>query len=72
MTIHVIIDISQKNVTLEPSYCTKLGFILINNIISFEFMKRKLKRMGIANYNAYEIVNHLPESHVTHIAGEII
>lgn len=35
-------------------------------------MKRKLKRMGIANYNAYEIVNHLPESHVTHIAGEII
>jgi hypothetical protein len=35
-------------------------------------MKRKLKRMVIANYNAYEIVNHLLESQVRHIAGEII
>jgi hypothetical protein len=35
-------------------------------------MKSKLKRMGIANYNAYEIVNHLLESQLTHIACEKI
>jgi hypothetical protein len=35
-------------------------------------MERKLKIMGIPNYNAYEIVNHLLESQVRHIAGEII
>jgi hypothetical protein len=35
-------------------------------------MKSKLKRMGVANYNAYEIVNHLLGSQLTHIVYERI
>jgi hypothetical protein len=35
-------------------------------------MKSKLKRMGVANYNAYEVVNHLLESHLTHIVYDKI